>query len=179
MKNINKFIILIFAFTVMFSSVLFAEWKVGIDGDVMFIANYDKKNESAIVILIDTSIADDWFSAYNNYKIAAVVFHSNKISEESSLYLDIKRKSNNNIKYHITDEDILMGDENYYVGIGVNSENGVRANNLIKILLDSVNAELYNEDTDELLGYFNLNGLDKTLKENLGDTEWYSRNIRK
>lgn len=102
MKNINKFIILIFAFTVMFSSVLFAEWEVSIDGDVMFIANYDKKNESALVIAVDTSIADHFWTVQSDASIAGVLFCSDKISKESSLYLNIKIKSNNNTRYHIS-----------------------------------------------------------------------------
>ena len=48
---------------------------------------------------------------------------------------------------------------------------------MIKILLDSVSVELYDDD-DILLGNYNLKGLQEALKENLGDTEWYNKEIK-
>ena len=71
---------------------------------------------------------------------------------------------------------LIKTDENTYIAIGINTENGIRANNLIKILLDSLSIELYSDD--ELLGKYKLEGLDKVLEENIGDTEWYNQKIK-
>ena len=176
MKNIIKFIILSLALISLFSLSLFAQWEVNIDNDLMFIMNFDKENESALGIGIDTSIVDNWISAYDNHQIAVVLFYSDKIILENDLYLRIKKKSNNYINYSISDEDIIETDENTYIAIGINTENGIRANNLIKILLDSLSIELYSDD--ELLGKYKLEGLDKVLEENIGDTEWYNQKIK-
>lgn len=174
-KNINKFIILIFAFTVMFSSVLFAEWEVSIGGDIMFISIDDKKNGSSFAICINTSIADDLLSVYKDILIAVVGFYSDKITTENSFVLKINKKSSNYIPYHIYDEDVVYAEGDPYIGVGLGSEKGVRSNNLIKILLDSASVELYNKDTGELLGIFNLNGLGRALKKNVGNTRWYKK----
>lgn len=142
----------------------------------MLIANGDMENSSALVIAIDTSIADDYLSVYDKYSIAAVIFYSDKIKIENDYTLRIKKKSNNYITYSVTDEDIVQDENSAGIGIGINTENGVRANNLIKILLDSVSVELY--DDDILLGNYNLKGLQEVLKENLGYTEWYNKEIK-
>ena len=142
----------------------------------MIIANGDMKNISLLAIAVDTTIADDWSSVYNKYQIAAVVLYSDKIKIENDYTLRIKKKSNNYITYSVTPDDIVKEDDSIYIGIGVNTENGVRANNLIKILLDSVSVELY--DDDILLGNYNLKGLQEALKENIGDTEWYNKEIK-
>ena len=104
------------------------------------------------------------------------MLYSDKIKIENDYTLRIKKKSNNYITYSVTPDDIVKEDDSIYIGIGVNTENGVRANNLIKILLDSVSVELY--DDDILLGNYNLKGLQEALKENLGDTEWYNKEIK-
>ena len=176
MKSIIKFTLLVFFIFSIFSISLFAEWEVGIEGNLMLIANGDMENSSALVIAIDTSIADDYLSVYDKYSIAAVIFYSDTITIENYYNLRIKKKSNNYITYSVASEDIIETDESIYIGIGINTENGVRANNLIKILLDSVSVELYDDD-DILLGNYNLKGLQEALKENLGDTEWYDKEI--
>ncbi|WP_157148299.1 hypothetical protein [Brachyspira pilosicoli] len=176
MKNTIKFTLLVFFIFSVFSISLFAKWEVGIEGNLMIIANGDMKNISLLAIAVDTTIADDWSSVYNKYQIAAVVLYSDKIKIENDYTLRIKKKSNNYITYSVTPDDIVKEDDSIYIGIGVNTENGVRANNLIKILLDSVSVELY--DDDILLGNYNLKGLQEALKENLGDTEWYNKEIK-
>ncbi|MEI0612674.1 hypothetical protein [Brachyspira pilosicoli] len=178
MKSTIKFTLLVFFIFSIFSISLFSQltqWEVNISGDLMFIINKDMENSSALVIGIDTSIADDSYSVYNNYNIAAVMFYSDTITTENSYDLRIKKKSNNYITYSVTDEDIVQDENSAGIGIGINTENGVRANNLIKILLDSVSVELY--DDDGILGYYELDGLQEVLKENLGDTEWYDKEI--
>ena len=92
----------------------------------------------------------------------------------------VKKKSNNYINYSINnDEDIVEDNNNdICIAIGAKSDNGIRGNNLIKILLDSLNIELYNRYTDELLCSFNLDGLQEILEENLGNTEWYNQKIK-
>ncbi|ADG72084.1 hypothetical protein [Brachyspira murdochii] len=172
MKKIIKFNLLIFLFISVFSIPLFAKWEINIDNDLMFIMNFDNKYES----VLDTSIADNWLSAYDNHQIAVVLLYSDKIISENELYLRIKKKSNNYITYSISDKDVIEDNESTYIGIGINTDDGIRANNLINILLDSLEVELYSND--ELLGYFNLKGLREALEENLGDTEWYIQKIK-
>ncbi|WP_304353266.1 hypothetical protein [Brachyspira innocens] len=176
MKKIIKFNLIIFLFLSLFSIPLFAKWEINIDNDLMFIMNFDNKYESVLGIGVDTSIADSWASAYGNHQIAVVLLYSDKIIAENELYLRIKKKSNNYVTYSISDKDIIEDDESTYIGIGIKTDNGVRANNLINILLDSLEVELYSND--ELLGYFNLKGLREALEENLGDTEWYIQKIK-
>ena len=178
MKSTIKFILLVFFIFSIFSISLFSQltqWEVNINGDLMLIINRDIDNSSAIGIGIDTSIVDDFYSVYNNYNIALVSFYNDKIKIKNDYTLRIKKKSNNYITYSVASEDIIKIDNSAYIGIGINTENGVRANNLIRILLDSVSVELY--DDDGLLGYYDLDGLQEVLKENLGDTEWYDKEI--
>lgn len=175
MKNTIKFTLLVFFIFSIFSISLFAQWEVNINGDLMFILSEDIENDSALGVGLDTSIVDDFYSVYNNYNIAAVMFYSDTITTENSYDLRIKKKSNNYITYSVTDEDIVQDENSAGIGIGINTENGVRANNLIKIFLDSVSVELY--DDDGLLGYYELDGLQEVLKENLGNTEWYDNEI--
>lgn len=177
MKSTIKFTLLVFFIFSIFSISLFAQWEVNIGGDLMFIINKDMENTSALVIAVNTSIADDFLSVYDKYSIAAVIFYSDTITIENDYTLRIKKKSNNYITYSVASEDIIKTDDLVYIGIGVDTENGVRANNLIKILLDSVSVELYDDD-DILLGNYNLKGLQEALKENLGDTEWYNKEIK-
>lgn len=176
MKSTIKFTLLVFFIFSIFSISLFAQWEVNIGGDIMLIINRDIENTSALVIAVNTSIADDFLSVYDKYSIAAVIFYSDKIKIENDYTLRIKKKSNNYITYSVASEDIIKTDDSVYIGIGVDTENGVRANNLIKIFLDSVSVELY--DDDILLGNYNLKGLQEALKENLGDTEWYNKEIK-
>ena len=143
----------------------------------MFIANGDMKNISLLAIAVNTTIADDYLSVYDKYSIAAVMFYSDKIKIKNDYTLRIKKKSNNYITYSVTPDDIVEENDSIYIGIGINTKNGVRANNLIRILLDSVSVELYDDD-DILLGNYNLKGLQEALKENLGDTEWYNKEIK-
>ena len=164
MKSTIKFTLLVFFIFSIFSISLFAQWEVGIEGDLMLIANGDIENSSMLAIAVATSIADDWSSVYNKYQIAAVVLYSDKIKIENDYTLRIKKKSNNYITYSVTPDDIVEENDSIYIGIGINTKNGVRANNLIKILLDSVSVELY--DDDILLGNYNLKGLQEALKEN-------------
>ena len=133
------------------------------------------ENSSALVIAIDTSIADDYLSVYDKYSIAAVIFYSDKIKIENDYTLRIKKKSNNYITYYISSKYVVGTDDLVYIAIG-DTQNGVMANNLIRILLDSVSVELY--DDDILLGNYNLKGLQEVLKENLGYTEWYNKEIK-
>lgn len=141
----------------------------------MFIINADIENDSALGVGLDTSIVDDYLSVYNKDNIAVVLFYSDKIKIKNDYTLRIKKKSNNYITYSVASEDIIKTDDSVYIGIGIDTENGVRANNLIRILLNSVSVELY--DDDGLLGYYELDGLQEVLKENLGDTEWYNKEI--
>ena len=60
MKSTIKFILLVFFIFSIFSISLFAEWEVGIEGDLMFIANGDMKNISLLAIAVNTTIADDY-----------------------------------------------------------------------------------------------------------------------
>ena len=142
----------------------------------MFIINADIENDSALGVGLDTSIVDDYLSVYNKDNIAVVLFYSDKIKIKNDYTLRIKKKSNNYITYSVASEDIIETDDSVYIGIGIDTENGVRANNLIRILLDSVSVELYDDD-NSLLGYYDLDGLQEVLKENLGDTEWYDKEI--
>ncbi len=177
MKSTIKFTLLVFFIFSIFSISLFAQWEVNIGGDLMFIINKDMENTSALVIAVNTSIADDFLSVYDKYSIAAVIFYSDKIKIKNDYTLRIKKKSNNYITYSVTPDDIVEENDSIYIGIGINTKNGVRANNLIRILLDSVSVELYDDD-DILLGNYNLKGLQEALKENLGDTEWYNKEIK-
>lgn len=177
MKSTIKFTLLVFFIFSIFSISLFAQWEVNIGGDLMFIINKDMENTSALVIAVNTSIADDYLLVYDKYSIAVVLFYSDKIKIKNDYTLRIKKKSNNYITYSVTPDDIVEENDSIYIGIGINTKNGVRANNLIRILLDSVSVELYDDD-DILLGNYNLKGLQEALKENLGDTEWYNKEIK-
>ena len=179
MKSTIKFTLLVFFIFSIFSISLFsqlAQWEVNINGDLMFIINADIENDSALGVGLDTSIVDDYLSVYNKDNIAVVLFYSDKIKIKNDYTLRIKKKSNNYITYSVASEDIIETDDSVYIGIGIDTENGVRANNLIRILLDSVSVELYDDD-NSLLGYYDLDGLQEVLKENLGDTEWYDKEI--
>lgn len=175
MKNTIKFTLLVFFIFSIFFISLFAEWEVGIEGDLMFIANGDMKNISLLAIAVNTTIADDYLSVYDKYSIAAVMFYSDKIKIKNDYTLRIKKKSNNYITYYISSKYVVGTNDLVYIAIG-DTQNGVMANNLIRILLDSVSVELY--DDDILLGNYNLKGLQEALKENLGDTEWYNKEIK-
>lgn len=175
MKNTIKFTLLVFFIFSIFFISLFAEWEVGIEGDLMFIANGDMKNISLLAIAVNTTIADDYLSVYDKYSIAAVMFYSDKIKIKNDYTLRIKKKSNNYITYYISSKYVVGTNDLVYIAIG-DTQNGVMANNLIRILLDSVSVELYDDD-DILLGNYNLKGLQEALKENLGDTEWYDEEI--
>ncbi|MEI0541420.1 hypothetical protein R4K52_01080 [Brachyspira pilosicoli] len=175
MKSTIKFTLLVFFIFSMFSISLFAQWEVNIGGDLMFIINKDMENTSALVIAVNTSIADDYLSVYDKYSIAAVMFYSDKIKIKNDYTLHIKKKSNNYITYYISSKYVVGTNDLVYIAIG-DTQNGVMANNLIRILLDSVSVELYDDD-DILLGNYNLKGLQEALKENLGDTEWYDKEI--
>lgn len=175
MKNTIKFTLLVFFIFSIFSISLFAQWEVGIEGDLMFIANGDMKNISLLAIAVNTTIADDYLSVYDKYSIAAVMFYSDKIKIKNDYTLRIKKKSNNYITYYISSKYVVGTNDLVYIAIG-DTQNGVMANNLIRILLDSVSVELYDDD-DILLGNYNLKGLQEALKENLGDTEWYDKEI--
>ncbi len=142
----------------------------------MFIANGDMKNISLLAIAVNTTIADDYLSVYDKYSIAAVMFYSDKIKIKNDYTLRIKKKSNNYITYYISSKYVVGTNDLVYIAIG-DTQNGVMANNLIRILLDSVSVELYDDD-DILLGNYNLKGLQEALKENLGDTEWYNKEIK-
>lgn len=176
MKNTIKFTLLVFFIFSIFFISLFAEWEVGIEGDLMFIANGDMKNISLLAIAVNTTIADDYLSVYDKYSIAAVMFYSDKIKIKNDYTLRIKKKSNNYITYYISSKYVVGTNDLVYIAIG-DTQNGVMANNLIRILLDSVSVELYDDD-DILLGNYNLKGLQEALKENLGDTEWYNKEIK-
>ena len=175
MKSTIKFTLLVFFIFSIFFISLFAEWEVGIEGDLMFIANGDMKNISLLAIAVNTTIADDYLSVYDKYSIAAVMFYSDKIKIKNDYTLRIKKKSNNYITYYISSKYVVGTNDLVYIAIG-DTQNGVMANNLIRILLDSVSVELYDDD-DILLGNYNLKGLQEALKENLGDTEWYDKEI--
>ena len=175
MNSIIKFTLLVFFIFSIFSISLFSQWEVNIGGDLMFIINKDMENTSALVIAVNTSIADDYLSVYDKYSIAAVMFYSDKIKIENDYTLRIKKKSNNYITYYISSKYVVGTNDLVYIAIG-DTQNGVMANNLIRILLDSVSVELYDDD-DILLGNYNLKGLQEALKENLGDTEWYNKEI--
>ena len=176
MKNTIKFTLLVFFIFSIFFISLFAEWEVGIEGDLMFIANRKIKNISLLAIAVNTTIADDYLSVYDKYSIAAVMFYSDKIKIKNDYTLRIKKKSNNYITYYISSKYVVGTNDLVYIAIG-DTQNGVMANNLIRILLDSVSVELYDDD-DILLGNYNLKGLQEALKENLGDTEWYNKEIK-
>ncbi|MEI0562168.1 hypothetical protein R4L22_11365 [Brachyspira pilosicoli] len=176
MKSTIKFTLLVFFIFSIFFISLFAEWEVGIEGDLMFIANGDMKNISLLAIAVNTTIADDYLSVYDKYSIAAVMFYSDKIKIKNDYTLRIKKKSNNYITYYISSKYVVGTNDLVYIAIG-DTQNGVMANNLIRILLDSVSVELYDDD-DILLGNYNLKGLQEALKENLGDTEWYNKEIK-
>ena len=101
MKSTIKFTLLVFFIFSIFSISLFAQWEVGIEGDIMLIINADMENTSALVIGIDTSIADNFLSVYDKYSIAVVLFYSDKIKIKNDYTLRIKKKSNNYITYSV------------------------------------------------------------------------------
>lgn len=176
MKTFNKIILLFF----IFSSSLLAKWEVYIDSsDCYVFRNFNANKNAAISILVDIELMDDWSAAYNRYSIAivGVVIAGYKFNfDDNSYYLKIKRNSKNSINYNISEDNVIELDGGSGIFIGKdNQESGAGrvANNLIKILLDSVSCDLYNED--ELLASFNLVGLKQIIKENIGDTEWYYR----
>ncbi len=177
MKNISK-ITLIILFIL--SSSLLAQWEVNINSDIIYFVNMDIENKSIFTVAVNTSITDDFLAVYDNYQISTILVFSDKITKDTNLYFRIKKKSNNYINYSINnDEDIVEDNNNdICIAIGAKSDNGIRGNNLIKILLDSLNIELYNRYTDELLCSFNLDGLQEILEENLGNTEWYNQKIK-
>ena len=177
MKNISK-ITLIILFIL--SSSLLAQWEVNINSDIIYFVNMDIENKSIFTVDVNTSITDDFLAVYDNYQISTILVFSDKITKDTNLYFRIKKKSNNYINYSINnDEDIVEDNNNdICIAIGAKSDNGIRGNNLIKILLDSLNIELYNRYTDELLCSFNLDGLQEILEENLGNTEWYNQKIK-
>ena len=70
------------------------------------------------------------------YSIAAVMFYSDKIKIKNDYTLRIKKKSNNYITYYISSKYVVGTNDLVYIAIG-DTQNGVMANNLIRILLDS------------------------------------------
>lgn len=184
MKNIAKFITLVFIIIILSSVSLFAQWEISIDSDLMFITKFDKQNGSALRICVDTLSVNDRAYVYDNKLVAMTSFYNDKILPENDLYLRIKKKSNNYIKYSVSDEDIIESDEymedtirfGESIFICIGASNGIRANNFIKILLDSSLVELYSND--ELLCSYELEGLKEVLEENLGNTEWYNQKIK-
>lgn len=175
MKTFNKIILLFF----IFSSSLLAEWEVYIDSidsdSGYFFVNLNADENALISIIVDIELMDDWSAAYGRYSIAGVFVYSDKINFDDSCYLKIKRNSKNSINYNISEYNIVEVDDLSGIFIGNKDQGrgaGRVANNLIKILLDSISCDLYNED--ELLASFNLAGLKRIMEENIGDTEWYN-----
>ena len=175
MKTFNKIVLLFF----IFSSSLLAEWEVYIDSNDLYVfKNFDVDKKAFILIFVDINLMDDWSAAYGRYSIAGVIIgRDKKINFYDSYFLKIKRNSKNSINYNISEYNIIESkDEKNGIFIGNKDIQGRGAgrvaNNLIKILLDSVSCDLYNED--ELLASFNLSGLKQIMKENIGDTEWYN-----
>ena len=176
------FTILIFF---IFSASIFAKWEVEIDSldtssDFYIFNNISLDKESVIAIAVDIQLVDDFSAAYNNDLIAAVFIYSDKIELDNNYYLKIKRNSGSSINYNISENNIAeISDSKNAICIGGDDKlvrgAGRTVNNLIKILSDSSQCDLYSRDSEELLARFNWNGLKEIMKENIGDTEWYKR----
>ena len=179
MKTFNKIILLFF----IFSSSLLAKWEVCISStddsshNAYLFVNFNADENAFISIVVSMELMDNWSAAYQRYSIAGVFIYSDKINfDDNSYYLKIKRNSKNSINYIISEYNNIEIDDLSGIFIGKYDEQGIGAgrvgNNLVKILLDSISCDLYNEE--ELLASFNLSGLKQIMKENIGDTEWYN-----
>lgn len=157
-----KKIILLF---LMFSAVALAEWKVGAfhtdDGETATtFATFDNKTESVLAISV---VVED----YGGYSFVSIV--NEKIQEEDNLCLIIKDSSGDSINYSIFNGDVIDS------GAIIMGGETKRGDKLAKMLYNGKSAKLYNNDTDELLASFDLNGIKQIIQKNVGSSYWYRR----
>ena len=181
MKTFNKIILLFF----IFSQTLLGKWRVQLEsnenmGELMRFITEDDRNKSIMCIDIIPEKLDDLSYVYDNMNMSFIKFFSYRISENSSFRLKIKKNSGNYIDYITSVSDIHYDDyhNEYFLVISGKYDNGTRSNNLIKTLLQSLLVELYDLQSDELLGAFYMKGLKEILVENVGNTRWYKEKIK-
>lgn len=154
---------IIFLF-LMFSAIVFAEWHYGISHNehgVNFhdFTVYDIKTESELTVGITLDFSRGFSST---------VIYNDSVKENDDLLLLIKDNSGDIMEYQIFEKDIEDG----WIGIQ-NSDNYNRGNTLIKILVSAQSVELYNNDTDKTLAFFDFKGLKQIIEKKLGNTYWY------
>lgn len=158
-----KKIILLF---LMFSLSIFAKWEVGAlhtkSGETATtFTTSDAKTESTLIISVILEDADGYSSVSINNK---------EIKRGDNLILTIRDKAGNPVNYNIFNEDVKDG-EAFIMDKASN-----RGERLIKMLLSGQSAKLYNNG--ELSASFNLNGIKKFMRKNLGFSDWYKYKLK-
>ena len=147
-----------------FSAMLFAKWEYGIHHNQYGVnwhdfTVYDTETKSKLQVSITTDVGNGFSS---------VRIYNYNIKENDSLFLHIKDNSGDTMDYSIFEKDI----EDEIIGIH-DANNYSRGITLTKILVSAQSVDLYNNDTDEILATFDLEGLKEIIEKKLGNSYWY------
>lgn len=156
-----KKIIILF---LMFSAIVFAEWKYGIthnEHGVNFheFAVYDSETYSLLIVSVSLDVGNGF---------SVVEIYNDDVKKNDNLKLYIKDNSDDTMNYSIFKNDIEDG----RIAIQ-NLDRYNRGDTLTKILVSAQSVELYDGDTYDTLSTFNLKGLEQILEKKLGNSDWY------
>lgn len=144
---------IIFLFLI-FSAIVFAEWKYGIHHNEYGVnwhdfTVYDNETKSKLQVSITTDVRNGFSS---------VRIYNDNIKENDSLFLYIKDNFGDTMDYSVFKKDI----KNEIIGIhDANSYN--RGITLTKLLVFAQSVELYNNDTSKTLATFDTKGLKEII----------------
>ena len=145
----------------MFSAIVFAEWKVSTlhtdDGETgITFTTYDYENKSVLNVFV-------YLEEYPGH--SSIGIGNERIKTGDDLSLIIEDNEGDNINYRFFKGDII---DNMAITHDIK-----RGNSLTKMIYNGKSAVLYNNDTDEVLAYFDLKGLQKVIKKHTGSSYWY------
>lgn len=149
---------IIFLFLI-FSAIVFAEWKAGIaylsNGDPLTtFTTYDLEGSGAYI----------YIGVNLEYDVSVVTMEHYLIKKKDSLYLVVIDNEGNDINCHFHSDDI----SDYYITVPVK-----RASVLTKMLYNGKSAILINKKTGETLATFDLKGIKQIMQKHVGNSYWY------
>ena len=147
-----------------FSGVVFAEWQYGIHHNSHGVTFHDFTvygvDSSQLTVSITTDIGSGSSSVtIFNDKIKTRNKYSLLVLTDTEVYT-----------YNVFKKDIENG------AIRVENADGQRGNNLTKILVSDKMVSLYNDKLG-VFDVFLLEGLKETIKQKLGNSDWYKSNF--
>lgn len=156
---------IIFLFLI-FSAIVFAEWQYSISHNnygVMFneFTVFDSDTSSQLTVSMTTDIGSGYSS---------VTIFNEQIKNRNKYYLFVLSDTDA-YTYNVFKKDIENG------AIRVENTDGRRGNNLTKMLISARAVGLLNNKTEELLAFFDLEGLKEIIEQKLGNSDWYKNKI--